>query len=156
MEPKCAKSVKYIKHWPRYGHPKKYIPIGIHCILRLVQNITNRSKNTVISYWNVFLWMTISQPMLDIFNWLCTNKHYFWRPFTKMTSKFRNSKNRFLMTSHLGTLFCIHKGNKDVAYNQSWRFCCFQKIPYFSDQMSEYFSKFNMERWKTRKQFVFC
>ncbi len=28
----CAKSVRYIKHWLRYGHLKKYISIGNQCI----------------------------------------------------------------------------------------------------------------------------
>ncbi len=33
------------------------------------QNIMNRSKNTVISYRNVFRWMATSQSMFDISNW---------------------------------------------------------------------------------------
>ncbi len=40
-----AKSVKYIKHWVRYGHRKEYISIGNHCIVASVRNVLNKAQN---------------------------------------------------------------------------------------------------------------
>ena len=35
-------------------------------------NITNQSKITVISHWNLFILIGISQPIFNIFNWFST------------------------------------------------------------------------------------
>ncbi len=70
-----AKSVRYIKNLLRYGHSKKYISIA-NVSLRPVLNFMKQTKNTAVSYWNVFLWMAISQPIYNIFDWFSIILHY--------------------------------------------------------------------------------
>ncbi len=93
---KCRKSVENIEYWLRYGHPKKYISVANHCIFAMVHKVQNRAQNTVICYWNIFLWMAISQQMLDVFDWFCICKHYFFTLFQKMKGKLGNSKKKIL------------------------------------------------------------
>ena len=51
--------------------------------MALVLNYMNQRKNTVISYWNVFLRMAISQPLFGIFDLFSTFPHNFLCSFRK-------------------------------------------------------------------------